>query len=73
MYISTIAYIVTLDYKDWCWEQSTFNIEVDEKISPIIITQKGYSMQYETSHDTLVVSKRSGSQFLYVLPANTFY
>ena len=46
-----------LNHDGWCWERSQFNVDIDEgAASAIEILHTGYSMPYETSHDTLVVS-----------------
>jgi len=51
---------VSLNYNEWCWEKTEVGVVVDESGSSAVqITQTGYAMQYDTSHSTLLVSRKS--------------
>ncbi len=49
--------LVTLTRADWCWESSQLTaIVIKGEQTPLKFNQTGYSMKYEVSHDTAVVS-----------------
>ena len=49
--------IVTLNHIRWCWKSSELTtVVVKGSQSPLKFIHTGYSMKYEVSHDTLIVS-----------------
>lgn len=60
---------------DWCWDQSTLNIDVGtEDVRDIVFVQKGYWIELVSTHDTQAyIQQPDSSRFdlsIKVLPQN---
>lgn len=63
------------DKDDWCWDQSTLNIDVGtDDVRDIVFVQKGYWIELVSTHDTKAYIQQPDSSrldlLIKVLPHN---